>query len=63
MHTADHPPAGSRVVVLHEVLVHAEIVEQASAIGLEEEPARIPMDERLDQNRAVETGGQGAHGP
>ena len=58
----DDPLPRARVVVLDEVLSDPELAELVLPIGLEEEAASIAVDDRLDQDRAVQPCGQRAHG-
>jgi hypothetical protein len=51
------------VVVLDELGFDAELGENAATVGLEEEPARVAVDRRLDQERAVEAGVDSSHRP
>ena len=54
VHAAQHAARGARVVVLYPVLADAELLEHARAKGLEEEPARVPVDRGLEQKRPLE---------
>src|SRR4029077_697197 len=54
VHAAEDAVAGSRVVVLHELLGDAELRVDLAAVALVEEAAVITGDPRADENRALE---------
>jgi hypothetical protein len=49
------------VVVLHELVVHAEVAERRLAIGLLKEAARIAVQVGLDEHGTLQAGLKWTH--
>ena len=54
VHPAQHAERRARVVVLHELDVDPELGVRAAPVALEEEPALVAKDCRLDEDRPLE---------
>src|SRR5262249_27007910 len=61
VHAPDDSPARARVVVLHPLVVDTQLGEYLLAERLDEETPLVPVDVRLQHNRAVESGRQRLH--
>ena len=62
VHAPHDPAARPGVVVLHPVVGDTVVGEDARAVGLGEEAARVAVDRGLDQQRAVQVGRCDLHG-
>ena len=49
------------MIVLDELVCDPKLREHRPAVALVEEPALVPVDERFDQGRAVESGIESSH--
>ena len=49
------------MVVLDEVILDAELGQDAAAVGFQEEPAVVAVDRRFDQDRPRELSWQSPH--
>jgi hypothetical protein len=59
---AQHVFGGTAVVVLDEIKIQPDVTEGVAVPGLEEKPARIAEDFRLEQPRIVDFGWAFFHG-
>jgi hypothetical protein len=63
VHAAQHAQPRPRVVVLDEVVVHAQLGQHGLAIRLQEEPARVAVGHGLDEQGSVQACLEAPHGP
>ena len=61
VHPTDDPATRARMVVLDEIVLDAELGQDAAAVGFQEEPAVVAVDRRFDQDRPRELSWQSLH--